>query len=32
MSYQAIKIYLDTGSVKTMCRSLGVSVSGYYSW
>jgi putative transposase len=32
MSYQAIKANRDTGSVKTMCRALGVSVSGYYAW
>lgn len=32
MSYQAIKFNRGTGSVKTMCRALGVSVSGYYAW
>ncbi len=32
MSYQAIKANRDTGSVKTMCRALDVSVSGYYAW
>lgn len=32
MSYQAIKANRDVGGVATMCRALGVSVSGYYAW
>lgn len=32
MSYQIIESYRDTGTVETMCRALGISVSGYYAW
>ncbi len=31
MSYAIIEAHRDQGGVETMCRALGVSVSGYYS-
>lgn len=32
MSYQIIETNREVGSVETRCRTLGVSVSGYYAW
>lgn len=32
MSYQAIDAHRGCGAVTTLCRALGVSVSGYYAW
>jgi putative transposase len=32
MSYQIIETNRDAGSVEMLCRTLGVSVSGYYAW
>ena len=32
MSYQIIETHREVGSVETLCRTLGVSVSGYYAW
>jgi putative transposase len=32
MSYQAIEVRRGEAAVETMCRALGVSISGYYAW
>lgn len=32
MSYQIVEASRDRASVETLCRALGVSVSGYYAW
>lgn len=32
MSYPIIAANREVGSVETLCRALGVSVSGYYAW
>ena len=32
MSYQTIETHRKIGPVATLCRALGVSVSGYYAW
>jgi putative transposase len=32
MSYRIIETHRAAGVVETLCRALGVSVSGYYAW
>ena len=32
MNYQVIESNRSVGSVATLCRALGVSMSGYYAW
>ncbi len=32
MSYQVVESHRQIGRVETLCRALGVSVSGYYAW
>jgi transposase InsO family protein len=32
MSYQIIESHREVGSVERLCRTLSVSVSGYYAW
>lgn len=32
MSYQIVEANRQVGVVETLCRALGVSVSGYYAW
>lgn len=32
MSYQIVESHRQIGRVETLCRALGVSVSGYYAW
>jgi putative transposase len=32
VSYQIIEAHRAVGRVETLCRALGVSVSGYYAW
>lgn len=32
MSYHSIEIHRQIGTVEVLCRALGVSVSGYYTW
>lgn len=32
MSYQIVENHRQIGRVETLCRALGVSVSGYYAW
>lgn len=32
MSYAVIQAHRAAGNIETLCRALGVSVSGYYAW